>query len=146
MLTSGCTSHFYNLLIFHRAVSLLFISNRFETSLFTGKTSVFSSAGQRALSSAELGAFIRDSYRPRTFLSTFQIGIERRGAPSKLPRIVRATRRDPLQKKLHSTTRDCPIADQGEQTNKVQSGQPIFDPPTQFFRRSAYVKKVSSFH
>ena len=70
VLRSRCTSHFYNLLILHRAVSLLFISNRFETSLFTGKTSVFSSAGQRALSSAELGAFIRASYRPKTFLST----------------------------------------------------------------------------
>ena len=42
MLISGCTSIFSdNLLIIHRAVSLLLIFNRFETSLFTGKTSVF---------------------------------------------------------------------------------------------------------
>ena len=41
VLRSRCTSHFYNLLILHRAVSLLFISNRFETSLFTGKNICF---------------------------------------------------------------------------------------------------------
>ena len=147
MLTSGCTSHFYNLLIFHRAVSLLFISNRFETSLFTGKTSVFSSAGQRALSSAELGAFIRASYRPKTFLSTFQIGIEHRGTSSKLPRIVRAQRRDPFRKKTPLRRHAIgPSPDRGELTYEAQSHQPIFDLPSLIFLRSADVKKVSLFH
>ena len=114
MLISGCTSHFYDLLIFHRAVSLLFISNRFETSLFTGKTSVFSSAGRGALSSAELGAFIRASYRPKTVLSTFQIGIEHRGTPSKLPRIVRDPRRDPFRKNSKRRHAIGPSPDEGD--------------------------------
>ena len=75
--------------------------------LLREKTSVFSSAGRGALSSAELGAFIRASYRPKTFLSTFQIGIEHRGTPSKASKDCACFATRFIPKKLQTTTRDC---------------------------------------
>ena len=115
---------FHNLLIFHRAVSLLFISNRFETSLFTGKTSVFSSAGQRALSSAELGAFIRASYRPKTFLSTFQIGIEHRGTPSSFQGLCVLHDAIHSEKTPNDYTRLYPSSNEGNGFTRIKVNNP----------------------